>query len=314
MAALFDDIKPEESWEHKRPLLSHYTSLDAVESIFRTNEIWFSNPLLMNDVEEVRFGIVNGANIVLASDDIRKALVTDERYTQFRDKFSYYVDHFERNHLFDTYVFCLSEHDVDDTDGILSMWRGYGSNGNGAAIIFDTAKFEPAENSPFVFSSVRYAAREEMMSYLSDLSVKAANIISRNHIPDEFIYLASYYVFERIKLYALFSKHNGFSEEREWRIVYVNDRNQKDDNLLCVMRDYKNNKGSIEPILKLRLDECAKEYGASLRLDEITDSIILGPTHSSALAVRSVQRMLELVGKSGLIDRVIPSSIPFRPR
>ena len=45
--------------------------------------------------------------------------------------------------MIDTYVFCLSEHAKDDTDGLLSMWRGYGGNGNGAAIVFDAGKLRP---------------------------------------------------------------------------------------------------------------------------------------------------------------------------
>ena len=44
----------------KRPsLLAHYTSLEVLEKIM-TNEIWFSNPLFMNDLQEVRFGMGEG--------------------------------------------------------------------------------------------------------------------------------------------------------------------------------------------------------------------------------------------------------------
>jgi len=37
-------------------------------------------------------------------------------------------------------VFCLCEHTPGDTDGKLSMWREYGSKGNGAALVFNTAR------------------------------------------------------------------------------------------------------------------------------------------------------------------------------
>lgn len=40
----------------ERPLrLAHYTSLEVLEKIIQTEEIWFSNPLFMNDYEEVQF-------------------------------------------------------------------------------------------------------------------------------------------------------------------------------------------------------------------------------------------------------------------
>ena len=38
------------------PLLAHYTSLSVLEKILKTDELWLSNPLFMNDLEEVRFG------------------------------------------------------------------------------------------------------------------------------------------------------------------------------------------------------------------------------------------------------------------
>lgn len=31
-------------------------------------------------------------------------------------------------------------------------------------------------------------------------------------------------VFERLKLFALFTKHDGFKEEKEWRVVYLSER------------------------------------------------------------------------------------------
>ena len=58
---LFADLLKGGSFPAKRPLLAHYTSITVLEAILRSNEIWFSNPLFMNDVEEVRFGINAGA-------------------------------------------------------------------------------------------------------------------------------------------------------------------------------------------------------------------------------------------------------------
>ena len=43
---------------NNHPLLAHYTSIDVIEKILRSEEIWFSNPLFMNDLEEMRFGML----------------------------------------------------------------------------------------------------------------------------------------------------------------------------------------------------------------------------------------------------------------
>jgi hypothetical protein len=36
------------------PLLAHYTSIEVMEKILLTEALWFSNPLLMNDLQEMR--------------------------------------------------------------------------------------------------------------------------------------------------------------------------------------------------------------------------------------------------------------------
>jgi hypothetical protein len=48
---------------------------------------------------------------------------------------------FSESRSVDTYIFCLSEYDeANEKEGLLSMWRGYGQNGNGAALVFNPAK------------------------------------------------------------------------------------------------------------------------------------------------------------------------------
>jgi hypothetical protein len=51
-----------------------------------------------------------------------------------------YFQSFDMNDAFDTYIFCLSEHDRSHTDGLLSMWRGYGQHGSGVALVFALQK------------------------------------------------------------------------------------------------------------------------------------------------------------------------------
>jgi hypothetical protein len=63
---LFADLQGNDSFPDQRPLLAHYTSVPVLEAILRNNEVWLSNPLFMNDVEEVRFGMTNGAKDALS--------------------------------------------------------------------------------------------------------------------------------------------------------------------------------------------------------------------------------------------------------
>ena len=102
----------------------------------------------MNDVEEILFGIVHGITNVRDNDDIKRALGTTDRYNKFTKILDHFIGEFEEEYLIDTYVFCMSEHDPENTDGMLSMWRGYGGNGKGAALVFDASKITMVEGSP----------------------------------------------------------------------------------------------------------------------------------------------------------------------
>jgi hypothetical protein len=122
---LFADLLENDSFPAKRPLLAHYTSIPVLEAMLRNNEVWFSNPLFMNDMEEVRFGINAGANLFLTSAEIESACGNNKRFDLLKSTFNHYYNTFANEHVIDTYVFCLSEHGRDDADGLLSMWRGY---------------------------------------------------------------------------------------------------------------------------------------------------------------------------------------------
>jgi hypothetical protein len=51
----------------------------VLEAILRNNEVWFSNPLFMNDMEEVLFGINVGANLFVSSSEIETSCGTKRR-------------------------------------------------------------------------------------------------------------------------------------------------------------------------------------------------------------------------------------------
>jgi hypothetical protein len=68
---MLDALDQDFHWmmEHQ-PLLAHYTSIDVVEKILRNEEIWFSNPLFMNDLEELRFGLFQGREAFMTNDAV----------------------------------------------------------------------------------------------------------------------------------------------------------------------------------------------------------------------------------------------------
>lgn len=307
---LFADLKGNDSFPAKRSLLAHYTSIATLEAILRNNEVWLSNPLFMNDLEEVRFGIHTGARLFFGSSEIESACRSKQRLDLLKSAFSYYFNKFDSEHVLDTYVFCLSEHEMNDTDGRLSMWRGYGGYGNGASIVFDTAKIDAREESPLVIARVHYGTAQARENWLQWCIAELAGIITKSDISDDKLWIASYCFFERLKLFAIFTKHLGFLEENEWRVVYMPDRDNA--KVFGKMFSYWVGPRGVEPKLKLKIEAIPGMPETNLGLSEIVERIILGPSLSSTLARNSFLKMLDALGRSDLKDRIKSSTIPFR--
>lgn len=308
---LWDDLTKEDNVFELKPLLAHYTSSEVIEKILVSEEIWLSNPLYMNDVEEVVFGFRNAGQIIRDSQIIRDAFKTQERLDIFQHYYDYYVNQFEQEGLLDTYVFCLSEHRQGDQNGLLSMWRGYGSNGRGAAIVFDTAALTPQVGTTMTIAKVYYLTSQDRRDWLSEKADQFATIVDSMNLPDDKIYIAAHSLYDRVKLFSLFTKHEGFREENEWRVVYLSGRGS--DEGLPIEKGYLNTSEGVQPKLKLRIQPFGDNSEDINRSYKIINSIILGPSAQSTLSAPSFQRMLDIIGKPELKDRVVASSIPYRP-
>jgi len=295
-----------------RPLLAHYTSIQALERILVSNELWFSSPLLMNDVEELRFGMLEGHQQVMSSSAIRQACGSDARVNKFLEAFNKYSEEFRNAHALDVFVLCMSEHTKGDSDGLLSMWRGYGGNGTGAAIVFDTARIGNQTGSPLVASKVDYLSTDARRIWLSKKVDEFADLLKQVNTSDDFLFVGAWAIFLRIKLFAMFTKHHGFSEEKEWRVVYLKERDVK--NLCGPMIDYFIGPQGVELKLKLKVEPKEGLTAPDLSLGKVVHQIILGPSAATPLAMAALLRMLDKIGKPEFKNRIVASGIPFRGR
>jgi hypothetical protein len=308
--ALWNDIDEETHFPTKLPLLAHYTTIQTLENIMRNEEVWFSNPLLMNDLEEIRFGMINSRNEIIQDTRLREALGSEKRHNDFVDFYNFKFHQFEENEAIDVYIFCLSEHDPSEKDGLLSMWRGYGADGKGAAIVFDASKILSNDGTPFVVAPVQYASTDERMHWINNTIGRLSDIIKNTKISDENVYLAAAAIFERVYLFSLFTKHRGFREEKEWRIAYLPSRDS--NSIASEHISYHHGTNGLEPRLKLNVKKLGEKLNFPLSMEAIVQSVILGPHAASPISFAMVKRMLNAVGQKALADRTISSSIPYR--
>jgi hypothetical protein len=296
----------------KKPLLSHYTSLDSLEKITKSEEIWFSNPLFMNDLQEVRFGIVEAHNIFMHEFNEESFVneIGPDRALSIRNAFGACYYQFENDHVFSLYVFCLSEHGPDDKDGLLSMWRGYGANGGGAAIVLNMDFVTKQQKSPLMIGKVQYATDFERRQWIRMKVRETRDLVRNNVIEDSLLSRVSANLFDLLKVNALLTKHKGFSEEREWRVIYFPDLDTQ--SLLSDGFTYIIGKNGVEPKLKFPMKPLPFGDRAVWTFEQSVDRIILGPSLSSVLATKAVKKMFESLNKKSFAEKVIASTIPFR--
>jgi len=264
----------------------------------------------MNDSDELLFGMNQGADEFRSNEALIKACGTEEKFRRLIEIFDYHLNKFDEDHVLDTYISCFAKHDETDYDGALSMWRGYGANGNGVCFVMDTRKIEPIENSPLILASVKYETNDQRIKWIKEQVHLLAGILHSIEKTDEELNSIAWNWIERLKVFSLFTKHIGFQEEQEWRIVYLSDRDP--DNIYKPMFGYHASDKGVEPKLKLNLSKAPNGKTAP-SLSNIIDRIILGPTAASVLSIRSLARMLELKGQKQLVEKIHASTIPYRP-
>jgi hypothetical protein len=306
---LWLDFRGADCFPNARPLLAHYTSVRVLESILQTNGVWFSHPLLMSDPKELKFGLMTGAQLFFNSERMRAACGSQARFDRLRGTFNAWFKTFWEEHLPNTFMVCFCEHAPDDYDGVLSMWREYADRGNGVAVVIDTGRIIPREDSFFIVSKICYSSPDELKIRIDELLGRCADIIANNVIPDDKLVVCSFFIFQRLKTLAMFTKHRGYREENEWRIVYMRDMGESE--MLNHMIGSSIVNGQAVPKLKLKIAAFAGlPETANLGLSELVERILLGPA-SSQLAAAGCAKLLEAHGCPVLKDRLRVSEIPY---
>ena len=203
------------------PILYHYTSTEPAVNIIESNELWATNAVFMNDESEIRY----------AADILRRALdeaINDPEFVSVnRESVSRAVEPVQRvlanlHSYVEAYVSCFSSEQDQ-----LSQWRSYGQSG-GLSIGFDTDElkgvmadhhgslalvqitYNDAEHSKRIYGLVK----AWILMYLESLERDAR---TKPHV--EAMLFAQSFAWHAISV-----KNAAFSEEREWRLVWVRPR------------------------------------------------------------------------------------------
>lgn len=305
---------------------AHYTSAENALSILSGRSIWLRNAAVMNDHSEIEHGrgILNrllggalGSRLFKALDDVHAdiSLTIRQRYHQ--------EAYFAREQ---TFMMSLCEHDHDDWLGQLSMWRAYGGSRASVALIFKPEIiFDPSVSLDLYSSPVLYGGDNEMAAELlkvvEALESSTATIAAVD--PDMVIHIVA----AALHFALLSTKHPGFREEREWRILSLARDLSANAWVKSAVRSIGgipqiiqimplHGHGSTLPCNQVTMDQAMDSeditYLPQFAWDNLIDRIIIGPSLYPETIKAAIEAQLRADGASLWDQLVSVSEIPLR--
>lgn len=291
----------------KNGRLVHYTSAEAAVSMVQTKEVWMRNATVVNDFMEIEHGFrcLNEAYKGPSGKQFKSVL--NGVYPAFSDEleklFNSWLPHFRT----DTYITSLSEHlPSEDLFGRLSMWRAYGGM-TGVAVVLNNKAFLSqsdvlkAYSSPVAYLSVSDFAAE--LQKIVDAIQANINLVSK--IPKQELITV---VFTMMRYAILCTKHPGFHEEREWRIIY-SPTYEKSKEMKSAIQTIK---GVPQAIYRIPLKDFPEQGLVGAEIPELVERVIIGPTQYPLPIRTAIVSLLEEAGLKDAQSKVLISDIPLR--
>lgn len=284
-------------------MLWHYTDDGGLQGILTSDSVWATNARFLNDSQELAHGIETS----------RKALANYDR-SLIKPRTSKYLDDLsdpdtrlianflERTAEIFVACFCTNP-------DLLSQWRGYANKGGGGGYSIgfrppgDLHAWPQAVSGGHQLSLRRvvYDPAEQDQE-IADLIQRLVAILDAN--PDDPVCQSAFsaHLVNGIAEVASWFKHAAFTEEDEWRIVYV--RTTDSDPLEL---RHRSGNGLVIPYVALPL---RREVGYQPDALPIA-RIMCGPGAEPGLKIRGVQSFLDLHPKYDSVA-VEGSTTPLR--
>jgi hypothetical protein len=285
----------------------HYTSAEAAVNILRSKEVWMRKSSCMNDFLEVQYGLDRLSAVYRNSEAGKRfRAVLDRSFQGISQEVAQLFDNWRPHFQIDTYFTCVSEHeDREDMFGRLSMWRAY-SETTGVALVLNNSVFlNPSNGFGAYASPVAYLDAQDFeteFSRIADNISEAADFVRsrpREEIKNR--------IFNVLRLASVSTKHPGFHEEKEWRVVYCPTLEKSP----YLRKGIEVIRGVPQPVYKIPLQNIT-EINLVAAIPELFDRIIIGPTQYPLAVGEAFQELLTEAGVKDPENKICISDIPLR--
>lgn len=299
--------------EIKSPIkFAHYTSAQVAMDIIRAKEddrcLWLRNAMLMNDFSEIEYGQQllrlsltnselgqrwNNACNAIHPDIINAfGMIDQEVYAIKRS----------------TYLLSLALHKgMELHQGKLSMWRAYGGDANVCILLNPEAFMSEQTAYDVVMSPVDYGGPSSFLLGLSDIVTRmVTNRESLLQIDPE---LVKYNLKYALDVMILSTKHPGFKEENEWRIIHRAQQSPAPDSPPSKIVSVN---GIVQKVFYLPMKNIPEHQVANADINSLLHKIIIGPTPNPNLVWEGFGTLLAENGVENAWDKVVCCNIPLR--
>lgn len=280
----------------------HYTSAEVFIKIIGNKNIWLRNALDMNDTSELTHGRDKVMDFFTNSEIARIFFTTlDNQFPGIsKDITTKYQEWLPDVNNY-TYIFSMSEYNTTEHElGKLSMWRAYGRQSPIAIVvdrsfITESIDFVDAYTYPVIYEkSDDNTTFNNFCSTIIDSELKLAKA---DRASVEFL------VFETMKNFCYTIKHDAFSEEEEWRVVY----RPTEDAMQTLRAEPATIAGITQTVFKMPLEK------DPIYINKLIKKVIIGPTPQPQLVADAVYRALcAIFSKQQAKKMITVSNIPFR--
>lgn len=287
----------------------HYTSAENAVKIITSCRIWMRNARCMNDYSEAYHGHAKLLGLFRKPEFKAAYLRALSPFGKnMGENILNQFDQWWANIQFNTYICSISEHaDAEDIHGRLSMWRAYGGNSAKAALIFRLPL------TPGAAAGLRLLVSP--VEYMTDAQIESEFIASIQSIEENAAYLGTVdpqriqnMGFFMLVLTALCLKHEGFAEEREWRVIYLPHALPSEH----VERSVEVIGGIPQTVFKVPLVNKPESQIVGVGIPELIDRIIVGPSVYPMPIQEAFVSLLTGAGMADAVSRVAVSLIPLR--
>jgi hypothetical protein len=288
----------------------HYTSAEAALSIIRSKRIWMRSTMCMSDYREVQHGYELLLKVLSRDGNAKRFFAALDACVPGAAEESFKLfDQWWNDIRFSTYITSISEHDdTEDAHGRLSMWRAFGG-GNAArvGIVLKLPKFSAATDAlNIMVSPVAYLREADVQTELDQVIQNVQTACTYLPTVDRSLIVTC--VYAMLSAGVVCMKHEGFHEEREWRVVYGPRRKPS-----ALMETATEAVGGVpQTIHKIPLDRSVSDDLAAIDVAQIFDRLIIGPSMYGVSMHEAFVRALTEKGVTDAAQRVVVSGIPIR--